>query len=49
MGSYAHAQSLKQQQIEAEAIILEMIGYFSENPIRRTIRFQAWTFYIISR
>ena len=32
MGSYAHAQSLKQQQIEAEAIILEMIGYFSEEP-----------------
>ena len=28
----AHAQSLKQQQIEAEAIILEMIGYFSEEP-----------------
>ena len=26
------AQSLKQQQIEAEAIILEMIGYFSEEP-----------------
>ena len=32
MGSYVHAQSLKQQQIEAEAIILEMIGYFSEQP-----------------
>ena len=29
MGSYIHAQSLSSDQIQAEAIILEMIGYFS--------------------